>query len=1501
MSDSEDDDVFEIEDDDSDAFVANTPPAKKQKVAAAAKSKSVAAAASAKASNKPKAAPKKAAGSKAKAAVSSAGQDTDTDDGDGDSPVSKPFQPSLENNGQAGKGKSASEMYQKLSQIEHILKRPDSYIGSVQSLTQDMWVFNSNTKKMVYKTVTFVPGFFKIFDEILVNAADNKINDSSMDTFKVAIDREKKSISVMNNGKGIPIEMHSKEKMWIPEMIFGHLLTSSNYDDDEKKLTGGRNGYGAKLTNIYSLEFTVETADKNTGQKFVQTFSENMSKRSKPKITANPKNEEYTKITYKPDLARFGMTEIDDDTFSLLTKRVYDMAGTVRGVRVFLDGTKLKVDGFKKYVEMYLFAAADAATEAGAGAGAVSKSSVVFEQVNERWEIAFALAPEQEFTQVSFVNSISTIKGGTHVESIASALAEKLLVPILKKNKAATVKVSQIKNHMWVFVNALIENPAFDSQTKETLNTKRSHFGSKCPISEDFVKKVIKTGIVDEVLSWAKFKQEKDMKKTDGGKKARISGILKLEDANLAGTKNGKDCTLILTEGDSAKSMVVSGFDIVGRDRFGVFPLRGKLLNVREATGEQLMKNQEIKNLKQIMGLKEGVTYTSVDKLRYGSLMIMTDQDHDGSHIKGLLINFLDHFYPSLLKIPGFLVEFITPIIRAVKGKVVKDFYTLPEFGEWREANNDARGWYIKYLKGLGTSDAEDGKKYFSDLGKHMLTFDTIKEGDRDLIDLAFNKKKADDRKEWLRLFKPGTFLDQSIKTIPYSDFINKELILFSMADNIRSIPSVVDGLKPGQRKVLYGCYLKKLKTEIKVVQLAGFISEKAAYHHGDVSLQTTIIGLAQNYIGSNNINLLVPSGQYGSRAEGGKDHAAPRYIFTNLTPINRTIFHPHDDAVLNYLTDDNDTVEPEWYVPVIPMVLVNGADGIGTGWSTQIPNYNPAEIVDNIRRIMRGEPQKRIDPWFRGYNGTITRNADDKYTVSGRLEKTDDETVVVTELPIRKWTIDYKAMLEAWIAGTDKTEPLIKSYDELHTAQSVKFVVKMSSKQMKSAEDEGLDKRFKIHSTLSVTNMVCFDPQGRIKRYATPEQIIEEFYGVRLEYYIKRKEKLINEINDQYEKLSNQARFVQMCIDGELVISNRKTAAIVDELRKLKFRPFPIKGAAREAGEDEDVLDEEDDGLASDYNYLLGMAIRSLTAEKVQKLLNAQEEKRSELDELLRKTPMDLWNVDLDSFLAEWELILKKDAEIAAGSTFQRSKTKGKALATKALAKIKKGKALDDDDDDSGDDFVAPSKKVAAVKRKAPATKPKIEPKVEEMDLEDGLIKKEKSVKIPPATKPKSKSAVLSDDEIDKKPIRAPTKPKAKISAVLTDDEEEEEPKPAKAVPKSKTKSSIVLSGDENVEDDDDDYSVMMAKSKAKPVSSTSSTSKKSPRATSKPAVKKPTAAASKKAGAVKKKAESDEEDFDLSMDMDIPPPAASRSKRAAAATKPRYVPAYVDLSDDE
>ena len=457
-------------------------------------------------------------------------------------------------------------------------------------------------------------------------------------------------------------------------------------------------------------------------------------------------------------------------------------------------------------------------------------------------------------------------------------------------------------------------------------------------------------------------------KKTDGKKSGSIRGIKKLDDANFAGTHRSHECTLILTEGDSAKAMAIAGLSELGRDKYGVFPLKGKVLNVRDITESKISNNEEIKNLKQIIGLESGKTYDNNKSLRYGSVMFLTDQDTDGYHIKGLLINLFNCKWKSLYEMKGFIKSMATPIVKATKGSNEIQFYNLSDYEKWK-VNKDNKGWSIKYYKGLGTSSRDEAKEYFKNMKSITYTVDELSE---DSIKKAFAKERADDRKDWLKPYKSENVLEleEGNNDITYTTFIDKELIHFSHADNIRSIPHIIDGLKPSQRKVLYASFLKNITKDIKVSQFTGYISEKTSYHHGEMSLQGTIISMAQNFVGSNNIELLVPSGQFGTRLQMGKDSASPRYIFTRLNDITNKIYIKSDEPILKYLDDDGFSIEPEKFVPIIPMILVNGTIGIGTGWSTNVPQYNPKDLIDQIKRLNNNEELKELSPYYRDFKG---------------------------------------------------------------------------------------------------------------------------------------------------------------------------------------------------------------------------------------------------------------------------------------------------------------------------------------------------------------------------------------------------------------------------------------------------------------------------------------------------------------------------------------------------
>ncbi|KAF5272739.1 hypothetical protein FQA39_LY07766 [Lamprigera yunnana] len=1157
--------------------------------------------------------------------------------------------------------------YQKKTQLEHILLRPDTYIGSMERLDENMWVYDTEKETMVQKKISYVPGLYKIFDEILVNAADNKQRDKTMDCIKIEINGETNLISVWNNGQGIPVTIHKDEKMYVPTMIFGHLLTSSNYNDEEEKVTGGRNGYGAKLCNIFSAKFIVETGSKEYKRQFKQTWGSNMTKASEPKIK-DFTGDDFTKITFSPDLSKFKMDKLDDDIICLMSRRAFDIAASTRGVKVFLNGKRLPVKNFKDYVDLYIKNKDDPTTG--------NPLKIIYENVNERWEVALTIS-DGGFQQVSFVNSIATTKGGRHVDYVTDMIVKQLLEIVKKKNKGGiSIKPHQIKLYMWVFVNCLIVNPTFDSQTKENMTLQMKNFGSKCNLSEKFISAISKSGIVESVLRWAKFKADSELSKTSGKKQAKLKGIPKLEDANEAGLKNSFKCTLILTEGDSAKSSVVSGLAAVGRDYYGVFPLKGKLLNVREASFKQITENAEINHLIKILGLQYHKKYNNeaaMKTLRYGKVMIMTDQDQDGSHIKGLLINFIHHNWPELLQ-QNFLEEFITPIVKATKRDEVLTFYSIPEFEEWKGNTANYTTYTVKYYKGLGTSGSKEMREYFSNMERHRIRFRYTGQQDDDHILLAFSKKHVDHRKEWLTNFMveskrrkeiglPEKYLyTKDTRVVSYADFVNLELVLFSNADNVRSIPSLVDGVKPGQRKVLFTCFKRNDKREVKVAQLSGFVAALSAYHHGEVSLCATIVNLAQNFVGSNNINLLEPIGQFGTRLSGGKDSASPRYIFTKMSPLTRLIFHPDDDALLKHEYDDNKKIEPVWYIPIIPMILVNGADGIGTGWMTKIPNYNPRELVQIIRQMMDGEEPVPIVPWYKNFNGNVEDCGDQRYVTSGEIAVIGPDKIEITELPIGTWTQNFKEnLLEPLLHGSEKTKAIISDYKEYNTDTTVKFIITCLPGQLENLEQQGLHKMFKLQSVLHTTSMCVFDELGCLRRFDSVMDILKEFYTLRLKMYGKRKDYLQGLLEAEASKLSNQARFIMEKCSGDLVVENKKRKTIVDELIKRQYAPDPVQEWKRrlqtDENEEEESAESQEESSTGDFeknfknltdvkkfDYLLGMSMWMLTEERKNELLRQRDAKLDELEAMRRLTPIDLWQRDLNIFSEKLTAVEEKE-----------------------------------------------------------------------------------------------------------------------------------------------------------------------------------------------------------------------------------------------------------------
>lgn len=1521
--------------------------------------------------------------------------------------------------------KTIEETYIKTDQHNHILDLPDTYVGSIESVKEERYVLNSSGI-FVKKYIEFSKVLLKIFDEILVNAIDETVRNTKCNVIKVTFDIESGEISVMNNS-GIPVEIHKKEKMYVPELIFGQLLTSSNYNKDEIRVVGGKNGYGCKLTNIYSKKFTVDTVC--IGKHFKQEYSNNMFDKKEPIIKETTKSD-YTKITFIPDYNRLGLKGLSKEMALIIEKRVYDcIPGTSKNVSIYLNGINLKIKDFMSYIKMY------------------NIEPVAYQLVDDKifnWEIAIGLT--ENFEQVSFVNGINTTKGGRHVQYVTDQIIKKLSEHIVSKKKIEGLKSSFIKERLFIFVKATIDKPTFDSQTKEELTSHINKFGIKFDIDDKFITKLSKSGIVEDIISLTKFKNQQILEKAtpNTSRKSKIK-VEKLEDAEYAGTKKSKDCSLFLVEGDSAKTMVMSGFSIIGRQYYGVYPLRGKCcsddtkiplwngeiklakdiqigdiligddgnkrnvitlfkdkgkmyeisqdrgesykvndehilslcipenksiywsnesnswrsiywdketkrvkvkaisifikiecnecgemmdkkslqihykrrhkdkefeksktiidmndlkvieaykkledflstvddsktidicikdyldipnslkrklrgirgecvnweekkvsldpyvlglwlgdgaqtgysyacdggndyqimdylhewgrkndsnlkisgkskycynfssidnfrnpgysplkkvlslynlvnnkhipkeylinskeirlrllagiidsdghvncdgsveisqsfvhkqladdiiylsrslgfytsvrekttnykyvstgeyakayiikisgdiiniptllprkktkstlynnrnstgtikinpiddcnyvgigidgnnrflindftvthncLNVREATQSQLLTNVEIQNIITIIGLQRGKKYANTESLRYGCIIILTDSDVDGYHITGLIINFIQHWWPELLEIKGFLRMMQTPIVKISSGKEIKEFYTVKNFNNFFDNCENKKKWNVKYYKGLGTSTSSEAKDLFKKLDKISVDFysKSVKETDT-CVNLAFNKSLADKRKEWLLKLKADDILDTLGEDTSIDYFINNILIHFSWYDVVRSIPNAIDGLKPGQRKIIYTMFKKNYNSEIKVAQFAGAVGETSNYHHGEASLQGSIIKLAQNFVGSNNMNLLSPNGQFGTRVQGGLDSASPRYIFTELSQYSKLLFNSIDLEIVDYIQEEGHSIEPNYYIPILPIVLLNGCAGIGTGFSTNTPCYNPKDIITNLKLLAQDKPLIELIPWYNGFTGKITSSGIGKFTTYGIIKQVNETHMRITELPIQSWTEKYKIFLDILVEKNNFGLVDIVSKCEDDTIDFLlKFETKEALDDLISRGKNDIYKLFNLTSNISTKNMHLFDHNCKIRRFDTAEDILKEFYQTRIKFNGKRKSYLVNNYQQKLIILSNKVRFLEEIINDVIVIYRKTNKQINEILLKGKY----------------DLIDNK-------FSYLTDLPVGSFSKEKIEDLVNKKNSIEKDLKLIQSKTEVDILLDDLLKF----------------------------------------------------------------------------------------------------------------------------------------------------------------------------------------------------------------------------------------------------------------------------
>lgn len=1171
--------------------------------------------------------------------------------------------------------KTVEERYKKRELHEHVLKEPGMFIGNVKPDKLDMYIYDDKTNKIIKKQIMVPLGLYKIIDEIIVNARDQSDRTETCTTIKVNLNKETGEISVLNDGLNVAVEIHKEYNIYTPELVFGNLLVSENYDV-KKKTVGGKNGLGAKLANIYSKEFNIEIGDEVRKKIYKQKFTKNMYEIHKPVITDTKKIKSYIKISFIPDYKKFELESLTDDIIALLKKRVYDISACTEKINVYFNDVLIKIKSLDKYIELFYDE---------------MPSNLVYGIINERWTVGVLFDQNSGFNQVSYVNGICTFQGGTHVEYIVNQITKKILKYIKEKHPNLVIKPSFIKENLNVFVNSIIEDPSFPAQSKDFMDTPIDLFGSTCELPTEFIDTLIKTGIVNTVIELAKFKEEQNLKKTDGKKKNSLFGIDKLEDANWAGTKKSSECTIILTEGDSAQSFAIEGFDVLGRDRFGAFALKGKPMNVRDAPLQKILKNTEFENIKKILGLKQNKVYDDVKELRYGKILILTDQDYDGSHIKGLIINMFHKFWPSLLKIDGFMQSMTTPLLKMFKNTDKKQkfpvtFYTFADYHKWvsETMNGNTNGWEASYYKGLGTSTPKEAKECFHKYNETLINYkwnmnDQDKERSDTAIKLAFDKNLADERKIWLRRNNIEQ-LELKNGDIPIYDFIDKDLVFFSLYDVARSIPSLMDGSKPSNRKILCGAFKGGLdKHKMKVSQFGAYVAQHTGYHHGEASILGAIIKMAQTFLGTNNINLLVPLGAFGSRRKGGLDAASPRYIFTRLNQLTAYIYKKEDECILDYLKEENQVIEPKFYAPIIPMILVNGAEGIGTGFSTDIPSFNPIDICNNLLRLIDEKDVIKMKPWYRGFTGNILKK-NDKYITIGTYKIIDETTIHISELPVGTWTKDYCDYLDACCMddrskkiieeknkkkGKPKKnikikEKFIDDYKNNSGNNSINITITFNTDKLLIFEKNGeLLNKLKLITSISLTNFHLFNENNIITKYDCIEDILSEFYRARLLIYNKRKEYIIPQIKNDMLILQYKIKFINDYINGEVVVHRKKKIEVHDQLEKLKYPKLSRNHLVAENLKNYDYLD---------------VNVFSLTEENLAKLNNEFDKEKLTLETYIKIKPTAIWKNEICEFMKQYEIWMKEahDEDDDEENLMKTAKESNKKVTKKQKPKAK-------------------------------------------------------------------------------------------------------------------------------------------------------------------------------------------------------------------------------------
>lgn len=1117
---------------------------------------------------------------------------------------------------------SGGQQYQRMDLRDQIRLRPDTYIGAPAGVTTEaIWTANYAADSSIKVTNPFLhisAAIVGISKEVFDNATDN-VERSRAEGYEpgtIDISMTENSISVKNHGKHIPVVIHHKEQIWVPQMLFGVLLTSDNYDDSISRYKIGRNGYGVKLTNIFSAAFQVIVGDPVNRLKFSQTWTNGMINASEPIIEqyAGPG---FTQVTFIPDFEYFyetpGKNAFLDSMMGFYLNRTMGMSFACKIFTSF-NGIPIDYQDGMKYFEAH-FESPDP-----------NRKVIHWKSTDMKQEFVIADTPGTGFIN-AFVNG-TPVHQGEHVNEYLRVIFEDMITKFDKEH-GKKVTVAHIKKHVSILLNVTLDKPAFDSQIKKKLVKPKP-------------KVTLPKKILRDVMSW---QLEEELKKTFNMKvkktaepELKRTRVLKVTDARQS--KNGNyaerlKCTLILTEGETGKTLALMGNKYLpgGMDYNGVYPLRGKVMNTSRHTNEAVDGNKELSEILTILGAQRDVDYTLPEnfrKLRYGKIAIMADADYDGSHIAGLLIKFIFDKLKSLAPFE-FILMILTPVVQATRGPQILDFYHVKKFKAWEKSvpPGELKLWNIKYKKGLGSWDVKDKvlKHLFQ---KPVVLTMAIDPTTNDILDLCFNTKLANERKQWISAYDPNSEA-VIVNPRPITHFFEEEFRDYSKDSVLRAIPYLMDGMKRVHRKVLYSMFKKFPKGSstkpMKIPQFGGCVMELTHYHHGEQALYHTIIGMAQQYVtGPNNIPVILGEGNFGQRRERGADQSPARYLTITMHPIAYYIYRKEDEPLWEIQYEDGEPAEPKVMYPVIPMALINRCKGIATGWSTDVPCHDPRVIIDWIALWINEKKTKRhipiseltinlsdkpdLIPFWRDYTGEIRRVKNAPFEVYQNFGSFNYQfhTIYINELPAETSPESYKIWGEnqADVYLEKPEEALFRTFEQGSEPPRIDFrITGMSNPTLKSLN---------LIKTISLGNMTLIDKDDIPKKYSYTYEILCEWCLDRLEIYEKRRLSQIVEIEKDLRRITLKYMFIEDVVEKRLELRNRPKSEI-HEYMKAHGYPHNKK---------------------RDGDDFLTIPIGTITREKVNKLKKEVGDIAQKLQYYKTVLPEDLWLSDLEELKAQ-------------------------------------------------------------------------------------------------------------------------------------------------------------------------------------------------------------------------------------------------------------------------